>query len=161
MSDGTVWQSLLLRHAVQRPPHSIGVFNLAEVQLITNSFALPYYYDHFKLYRYAFTLKHVKEIGVRTSWTELPPGSFPSLAEAVPIEPAPEQEEPSSPGASFKPVELPPIELHADLPDAVKEAVEKQIQAQVDSVRKQLEEQYAERTAQHEAQIAALEAKAK
>ena len=43
-------KSLLLAHSVQRPPYSVGIFTLAEVQLITE-FALAYYYAHFKLYR--------------------------------------------------------------------------------------------------------------
>ena len=150
-------KALLLAHAVQRPPHSVGIFTLAEVQLICE-FAVTYYYAHFNLYRYAFTLKHVKEVDVRTAWTELPPASFPSLSDGSPIEPTPEAPEPPPPP---KPVELPPIELHADVPDAVKMAVEEQIAAQVAAVRAQLEQQYAERTAQHEAQIKALEEKTK
>ena len=46
------WLALLLAHAVQRPPHSVGVFTLKEAQLITD-FALNSYYRHFKLYRCA------------------------------------------------------------------------------------------------------------
>ena len=59
-------QSLLLAHSVQRPPHSVGVFTLAELKLITD-FALTYYYSKFKLYRYAFTLRHVKHLSLKTS----------------------------------------------------------------------------------------------
>ena len=83
------WQylkSLLLAHSVQRPPHSVGIFTLGEIQLITQ-FTLTHYYAHFKLFRYAFTLKHVKQVDVRTSWAELPPESFPSLADGMPFEP--------------------------------------------------------------------------
>ena len=65
-------KSLLERHSVQRPPHSVGIFTLDELKAITG-FALTHYYAHFKLYRYAFTLRHVKEIDVRTAWAELPP----------------------------------------------------------------------------------------
>lgn len=149
-------KSLLLMHSVQRPPHSVGIFALAEVQQITK-FALENYYDHFKLFRYAFTLKHVKEVDVRTSWAELPPDSFPSLAEGLPVEdeaPPPAPEPP-------KYVEPPPIELHADVPDAVKAAVEAQIAAQVAAIKANLEAQYAERTAQHEATLAGLESQLK
>ena len=46
------FKALLLAHAVQRPPHSVGVFTLKEAQLITD-FALNSYYRHFKLYRCA------------------------------------------------------------------------------------------------------------
>ena len=44
------FKALLLAHAVQRPPHSVGVFTLKEAQLITD-FALNTYYRHFKLFR--------------------------------------------------------------------------------------------------------------
>ena len=77
------FKSLLEAHSVQRPPHSVGIFTLAELRSITE-FALSHYYAHFKLYRYAFTLRHVKEIDVRTSWAELPPSSFPPLGGAAP-----------------------------------------------------------------------------
>ena len=132
----------------------MGIFTLAEVQLITQ-FALTHYYAHFKLYRYAFTLKHVKTVDVRTSWAEMPPESFPPLMSGVPYEPAPEEPPAEAPPP---PIEIPPIELHADVPDAVKQAVEAQIAAQVAAMRAQLEQQYAERAAQHEEQIKALEA---
>ena len=56
------------------------------------------------------------------------------------------------------PVVIPPIELHADVPDAVKEAVEAQIAAQVAAMRAQLEQQYAEKAQIHEEQIKTLEA---
>jgi len=147
------WQSLLLAHSVQRPPYSVGIFTLAEVQLITE-FALTHYYAHFKLYRYAFTLKHVKEVHVRLSWAELPPASFPSLSEGVPYEPAP----PPSEAPAVEPIEIPPITLDVDVPDAVKKACEEQIAAQVAAMRAQLEQDYADRAAQHEEQIAKLEA---
>lgn len=146
-------KSLLLAHSVQRPPYSVGIFTLAEVQLITE-FALTYYYAHFNLYRYAFTLKHIKEVDVRLSWAELPPATFPSLSEGVPYEPA----EPPSEAPAFVPIEIPPIRLDVDVPDAVKQAVEGQIAAQVAAMRAQLEQDYAARMALHEEQIAKLEA---
>ena len=154
-------KSLLERHSVQRPPHSVGIFTLDELKAITQ-FALTYYYANFKLYRYAFTLKHVKEIDVRTSWNELPPESFPPLDTGVEFDPeqlaAEQAAAMAEPVEPPKPIEIPPIELHADVPDAVKEAVEAQIAAQVAAMRAQLEQQYAERAAQHEDQIKSLEA---
>lgn len=151
-------KSLLLAHSVQRPPHSIGVFTLSELKLITD-FALTYYYRRFKLYRYAFTLRHVKHIDLKTTFAELPPDSFPSLHDGIPFEPVKEEEaETPPPPPPAPPVELPPIELHADVSDAVRAAVEEQIAAQVTAVRAQLEAQYAERTLAHEEQIKRLEA---
>ena len=147
-------KALLLMHSVQRPPHSVGIFTLSDVELITQ-FALTNYYDHFKLYRYAFTLKHVKSVDVRTSYTEQPPSSFPSLAEGVPMvaeEAAPAFEPPAY-------IEPPPIELKADVPEAVKAACEEQIAAQVAAIRANLEAQYAARQEEHAAKLAGLEAK--
>ena len=152
-------KSLLLAHSVQRPPHSVGIFTLAEVQLITQ-FALTHYYSHFKLYRYAFTLRHVKKMDIRTSWAELPPESFPSLMDGAPYVPAP-AEAPSPAPPAPAPIEVPPIELHADVPDSVKAAVEDAIAQQVAAMRAQLEQTYAERAQQHEEQIKALEAQLK
>lgn len=150
------FKSLLETHSVQRPPHSVGIFTLAELKSITE-FALTHYYAHFKLYRYAFTLRHVKEVDVRTSWAELPPSSFPPLGEGIEYDPLADAEPAPAPAVA-PPIEIPPIELHADVPDAVKEAVEAQIAAQVQAMRAQLEQQYAERAAQHEEQIKTLEA---
>ena len=48
-------QALVLAHAVQRPPYSVGIFQLSEVRDITQ-YALDSYYRNFALYRYAFTL---------------------------------------------------------------------------------------------------------
>jgi len=149
-------KSLLERHSVQRPPHSVGIFTLDELKAITH-FALTNYYAHFKLYRYAFTLRHVKEIDVRTSWAELPPASFPPLGTGVEVDPLAEAPAATAPAPPI-PIEIPPIELHADVPDAVKEVVEAQIAAQVAAMRAQLEQQYADSAAQHVDQIKSLEA---
>ena len=91
------FQSLLASHSVQRPPYSVGIFTLAELKLVTD-FALKYYYRHFKLYRYAFTLRHVKSIELRTSWADLPPASFPSLADGITLGAGEEEEEETPPG---------------------------------------------------------------
>ena len=80
-------QALVLAHAVQRPPYSVGIFQLSEVRDITQ-YALDSYYRNFALYRYAFTMRHVKEITTRSCWTELPPATFPSLADGLPTEEA-------------------------------------------------------------------------
>ena len=151
------FKSLLEAHSVQRPPHSVGIFTLSELKSITE-FALTHYYAHFKLYRYAFTLRHVKEIDVRTSWAELPPSSFAPLGEGIEVDPLAEPEAAPAP-APPPSIEIPPIQLDADVPDDVKQAVEAQIAAQVAAMRAQLEQQYAERTKEHEDLIKQLEAK--
>eukprot|EP00899_Mesostigma_viride_P016568 jgi/Mesvir1/24912/Mv16900-RA.1 len=48
------FQDLLLAHAVQRPPYSVGIFSLHDVQVLTD-YAINSYFRHYKLYQYAFT----------------------------------------------------------------------------------------------------------
>lgn len=50
----TNFKELLLRHAIQRPPHSLAIFNLADVKSI-DSFALDTFYRHYDMYKYALT----------------------------------------------------------------------------------------------------------
>ena len=107
---------------------------------------------------YAFTMRHLKSMDLRSNWLDVPPDSFPSLGDGVPW--APEPEPPAEPPAEPPPpVEMPPIAIDADLPEDVKKSVEAQIGAQVEALRAQLDSQYAERFARHEAQIASMEAK--
>lgn len=150
------FKALLLAHSVQRPPHSVGIFSLKEVQLITD-FALNTYYRHFKLFRYAFTMRHVKAITTRTCLTELPPTSFPPLLDGVDADMTPEAAEAEEEPAALP--EMPEVKLDIDVPDEVKKVVEEQINAQVAAMRAMLEAQYADKFARHEEQIAALETK--
>ncbi|XP_041349757.1 coiled-coil domain-containing protein 189-like [Gigantopelta aegis] len=48
------FKALLLCHAVNRPPHSIELFNADEVRKITE-YAINTYFRHFKMYKYVFT----------------------------------------------------------------------------------------------------------
>ena len=48
------FRELLLRHSVQRPPFSVGLYSLAQVKAVTD-YVLSTYFKHFKLYKYAFT----------------------------------------------------------------------------------------------------------
>eukprot|EP00966_Prymnesium_polylepis_P055365 1280449-Prymnesium_polylepis.1 len=140
------FKTILLTHAVQRPPHSFGIFSRREANLITQ-FVLDTYYRHFKLYRYAFTMRHIKNIDVRTSWLELPCDAFPALTDGVAASladaPSPEAQPPSSievcresavPIVLFSPAlfsQMPPIEIDVNLPSDVKQAVEEKIANQV------------------------------
>eukprot|EP00955_Chlamydomonas_euryale_P091502 364630-Chlamydomonas_euryale.AAC.13 len=49
-----MFKDLMLRHSVQRPPYSVGLFTLAEMKTILN-WMLDTYYRHYKLYQYVFT----------------------------------------------------------------------------------------------------------
>ncbi|XP_052075304.1 cilia- and flagella-associated protein 119-like isoform X1 [Mytilus californianus] len=48
------FKELVLCHAVNRPPHSIELFNADEVRKITE-YTVNTYFRHFKMYKYAFT----------------------------------------------------------------------------------------------------------
>lgn len=48
------FKELVLCHAVNRPPHSIELFNVDEVRKLTE-YAINTYFRHFKMYKYAFT----------------------------------------------------------------------------------------------------------
>ena len=88
--------------------------------------------------------------------TELPPATFPSLADGLPTEEAAPPAD-AAPAAEAAPP--PPIALDIEVPDAVKAAVEEQIATQVAAMRAALEAQYAEKNAGLENKLAALEAK--
>ncbi|KAH8068719.1 flagellar C1a complex subunit C1a-32 [Aureococcus anophagefferens] len=70
-------EGMLLRHAVFRPPKSIGVFDEGDVRSILN-FMLHNYYRHWRLYKVCFTRR------LQCTFTQAPP--------AV-LEPEPEPEE--------------------------------------------------------------------
>ena len=80
------FKALLLAHSVQRPPYSVGVFTLADAQTLT-AHALETYFRHFKLYRYAFTMQHSKELTLRSSWIEVCLCSLPEPERTRPLIP--------------------------------------------------------------------------
>ncbi len=48
------FKQLLLRHSVNRPPFSVGLYTSAQIRDISE-YVLKSYFKHFKLYKYAFT----------------------------------------------------------------------------------------------------------
>jgi len=69
------FKELLLRHSVQRPPYSIGVFSLQQMAAI-DEHALTGLFRHYRMYRFAFTAEQ------RTSVVQSPAGP---VAEAPPV----------------------------------------------------------------------------
>ena len=60
------FKELLLRHAIQRPPHSLAIFNLQDVKDI-DEFVLDTFYRHYDMYKYALTVKdllHLESVPV-------------------------------------------------------------------------------------------------
>ncbi|GBG63490.1 hypothetical protein CBR_g38558 [Chara braunii] len=72
----------LLRHSVQRVPFSIGLFSLRDLRNII-PYLLSTYYQHYKLYQYAFTRRCTKTLTTSEEHEpELPPALSP-LSEAI------------------------------------------------------------------------------
>lgn len=69
------FKQLLLRHSINRPPFSVGLFSSAQVRDITD-YVLKTYFKHFKLYKYAFT-KRV-HLNLKIGYPEVPPSPEPS-----------------------------------------------------------------------------------
>ncbi len=51
-----LFKSLLIAHGVARPPYSVMVFLLHQIEMISD-YVLCSYFKHYKLYKYAFTKK--------------------------------------------------------------------------------------------------------
>jgi len=63
-SEDSLYESfkdLLLRHAIQRPPVSLAIFNLADVKAI-DLFVQDTFFKHFDMYFYALTVKDVLQL---------------------------------------------------------------------------------------------------
>ena len=49
-----LFNNLIVRHGVTRPPYSMALFSLAQVKSLTD-YVLSSYFKHYKMYKYAFT----------------------------------------------------------------------------------------------------------
>jgi hypothetical protein len=61
-----MFKDLLLRHSIQRPPHSLAIFNLTEVKAITD-YMLDHLYSYYSFFEYSLTKKD--ELTLATSKT--------------------------------------------------------------------------------------------
>ena len=64
-----MFQELMVKHSVERPPYSTCVFNIAQVKAITD-YVLTTYIKHFKLYKFAFTKKVRLNLMFGPQWSE-------------------------------------------------------------------------------------------
>lgn len=64
-----IYKELLLRHSVQRPPHSLAIFNLDDVKRIDN-FTAESFYRHFDIYLYTLTPKHMLVLETQRMFTQ-------------------------------------------------------------------------------------------
>ncbi|CAG2242614.1 unnamed protein product [Mytilus edulis] len=72
------FKEMVLCHAVNRPPHSIELFNADEVRKITE-YTVNTYFRHFKMYKYAFT--PLVRLDLSLSYVGLPVTPPPSEAD--------------------------------------------------------------------------------
>jgi len=90
------FKELVLCHAVNRPPHSIELFNVDEVRKLTE-YAINTYFRHFKMYKYAFTPLvrldlSINYFGVPVASPEPTEDEEPVEQETMTEEPEPEPE---------------------------------------------------------------------
>lgn len=83
------FKELVLCHAVNRPPHSIELFNPDQVRLITE-YTVNTYFRHFKMYKYAFT--PLVRLDLSLSYVGVPETPAPSEADDQEGEPTAEDQ---------------------------------------------------------------------
>ena len=63
------YKELLLRHSVQRPPHSLAIFNLDDVKKI-DEFVLDSFYRHYDMYIYFLTVRDMLVLTTKPMFTQ-------------------------------------------------------------------------------------------
>jgi len=158
------FKQLLLLHAVQRPPYSVGIFTFKDVTLITD-YVNETYYANFKLFQYCFTESHELVLTSRSNLAEIPPTSFTPLADAIPAwvpEAAPEEAPPSDADrreAAAEESPAPELDL-PDVPPQLREVIANKIQVEVRKLEAQMEAAHEEREARLHEKLALLESSA-
>ncbi len=79
-----VFKELLLRHAIQRPPHSLAFFSLNDVKKI-DLFVQDTYFKHFSMYQYTLTVKDQLELKTKTTFEPNEPAVIDLLNSAVEV----------------------------------------------------------------------------
>jgi hypothetical protein len=140
------FKKVLLEHSIQRPPYSVGVFSLKDVQLVVD-YVTDSYFRHFKLYRYAFTKKQVLAFSTMPSFVETALVPAP-LCEGVPIIEAAEEED-----------DVVPEEPEPDMLDDEDEADDTLVGRKIRALTGKMAEQVQNKHAALEAKIVELEAR--
>lgn len=78
------FKELLLRHAIQRPPHSLAVFSLNDVKKI-DLFVQDTYFKHYSMYQYTLTVKDQLELKTKTTFELNEPTVIDLLNSAVEV----------------------------------------------------------------------------
>jgi hypothetical protein len=73
-----------LRHAIQRPPHSLAIFNLGDVKKI-DLFVQDTYFKHYSMYSYVLTVKDMLQMSTKTVFETKEPTIIDSLNQGVEV----------------------------------------------------------------------------
>eukprot|EP00775_Hariotina_reticulata_P005753 gene5752-5993_t len=170
------FKDTLFNHSIQRPPFSIGVFTPEEMRAILD-WMLHTYYQHYKLYQYAF----VKRITLSltsyqpTSLVELVP-ILPPLAEALTEEQHQQEldeqqrqfeeacrEQAAAAAAVAEEARIKALqdEYEASLPDDIKEKVLLALEREVAYLKDKMEQQFQAQQAQLLTKLGQLETAAR
>eukprot|EP00960_Hanusia_phi_P019327 570832-Hanusia_phi.AAC.1 len=152
------FKNLLIRHCVNRPPYSVGLFTMQDSAMITD-FVSKGYYRHYMLYKYAFTKK--TELSFSTYYTytknvidDLPAGFLQPLKLAQGED---EKLRKSEEEATAK-NELNPEDLEkAGVPADIREEVLKQVNEKMNDMKTKMEEKLESQTKELQARISELE----
>ena len=79
-----MFKELLLRHAIQRPPVSLAIFNLADVKSI-DIFVQDTFFKHYDMYLYALTVKDVLNLKTVPVFQNSEPAALSILNQAAEI----------------------------------------------------------------------------
>jgi len=156
-------QTLLVKHSVERPPHSIGIFSAEDIRKIMD-FVADTYYRHYKLYRFIFTKRRVLDFSIKPNTIEYPTEMKP-LSEATPEadirEPDVDQVAQEEPKVLTEEEQAAEAEQQDEdlLNNPNTELVQKLVAKKLETVKEQVEKDFADTEAAYKARIAELEAK--
>ena len=88
-------KELLVKHSVQRPPYSVGIFSVKQVNLITE-FATETFFRHYKLYKAVFSTRVLLDFSAYTPAIEtatVPPALTSAIEDRPPTPPQENEEE--------------------------------------------------------------------
>ncbi|KAL5266084.1 hypothetical protein ACHWQZ_G006662 [Mnemiopsis leidyi] len=146
----TYFKQLLVKHSLQRPPYSVGVFDVSQVQAITD-YALNTYFRHFDMYKYAFTPK--VRIDISFHYDGIPETPEPIVV-AEPTQPEEEQEEVE---AETVEEEEPAPELESEEMKQLRDMIQVAMGAELKQLQGRLEKLIIEQDAKISRQVEALE----
>mmetsp|Transcript_35265 Transcript_35265/g.80557 ORF Transcript_35265/g.80557 Transcript_35265/m.80557 type:complete len:255 (+) Transcript_35265:76-840(+) len=152
----TYFKNILMKHSVQRPPFSTGIFSLQDVRDITDSVTKGYF-RHYLLYKYCFTKKTELDLETIDSHT-LFPQPFTALAEALPEEEALKQMTEQDAGPTVSNLTEEDLE---GVPDEIRKAVLEKVNSEMQNLRGMLESRFAKQEEEFLARIEALQEKLK